>query len=624
MIIGYLPISQIMNMANQAHFSTATPVLKPILQTGSVDTEGDQVVRADQFRANTGLTGAGVTVGILSDSINEVNGGIAASQATGDLPPNVNVLEDDPNPAGATDEGRAMAEIVNDIAPGAGLAFHTGAASPQDFAQGILDLADTAGAKVIADDLLYADEPMFNDGIIAQAANTVNSQGVFYASAAGNNANDAWTAGWNPTTATVGGSSGTFENFSSIPGARDVLQRFSMPAFTEMQLSFQWDSAFLEGGSPLSQYQVPQEMDVLITDGTTTNVLATFNTNTKNTDEALQFVDFINPNPITTGFAMAFRLQNPGTDPAPTTLRWVNVFVNEGGVDIMAQGQGSATSFGQKVAIGVAAIGAVPWFQPNTSEPFTALGGPVQINFDSNGFRLASPEIRDTIPAVAGPDGVSTTFFGSPNPATGQAFAFFGTSAAAPHIAGEAALYFQQVPSAIPDDILLHMEDTAVPVNDQPGFNNISGFGLTIMSNMTATNAGPEGDRFEFNETSDTASQMGVLGIGRNLIEALSIQDHTNGLPDYDWYQWTTGAAGLVTAQVHIGSTAGPLEMHLFTIDANGTLIQLGEDQTPIGGLLDVSANVAANQPLLVEVKGLETAPGVWGQGHYSLDVTLQ
>ena len=39
-------------------------------------------------------------------------------------------------------EGRAMAEIIHDIAPGADLAFHTAFTGQAEFAQGIIDLAD--------------------------------------------------------------------------------------------------------------------------------------------------------------------------------------------------------------------------------------------------------------------------------------------------------------------------------------------------------------------------------------------------------------------------------------------------------------------------------------------------
>src|SRR5208337_4265332 len=167
------------------------------------------------------LTGSGVTVGVLSDSFNcyaqyaAPNSGVPVSGAegyayngfkadfasditSGALPSIVNVLEEAdcsnylfPDSAGQptglpfSDEGRAMLQIVHAVAPGASLAFHTGDNSEADFANGIQALAN-AGAKVIADDLGYYDEPFFQDGLIAQAIDTVESHGAAYFSAAGN------------------------------------------------------------------------------------------------------------------------------------------------------------------------------------------------------------------------------------------------------------------------------------------------------------------------------------------------------------------------------------------------------------------------------------------------------
>ena len=81
---------------------------------GAVLSQGDAVHHGPQARA-LGATGAGVKVGVISDSINQVGTKVAGSQASGDLPSSVTVLADDP---GSSDEGRAMAEIIYDGAPG--------------------------------------------------------------------------------------------------------------------------------------------------------------------------------------------------------------------------------------------------------------------------------------------------------------------------------------------------------------------------------------------------------------------------------------------------------------------------------------------------------------------------
>jgi hypothetical protein len=83
-----------------------------------------------------------------------------------------------------------MMQIVHDIAPGSDLAFYTAFNSEQDFANGILALA-AAGCKVIVDDVAYFDEPFFQNGIVAQAIEAVEAQGVVYVTAAGNNASNA-------------------------------------------------------------------------------------------------------------------------------------------------------------------------------------------------------------------------------------------------------------------------------------------------------------------------------------------------------------------------------------------------------------------------------------------------
>ena len=90
------------------------------------------------------------------------------------------------------DEGRAMAQIVHDLAPGASLAFATAFNGELSFAENIEKLASPvseggAGAKVVADDVSYFDEPFFQDGPVAVAVENAVAGGAAYFSAAGNN-----------------------------------------------------------------------------------------------------------------------------------------------------------------------------------------------------------------------------------------------------------------------------------------------------------------------------------------------------------------------------------------------------------------------------------------------------
>ena len=137
-----------------------------VTNVGIVTSQGDKVMRADVARGLYGVDGTGVLVGVLSDSYN-CQFGAAGDMATGDLPPTVMVVQESPCSSGAnTDEGRAMLQIVHDVAPGASLAFATALNGQAAFANNILALRN-AGAKVIVDDVGYFAEPMFQDGVIA-------------------------------------------------------------------------------------------------------------------------------------------------------------------------------------------------------------------------------------------------------------------------------------------------------------------------------------------------------------------------------------------------------------------------------------------------------------------------
>ena len=70
-----------------------------------------------------------------------------------------------------------MAELIHDLAPGADLVFHTAWRSQSDFASGITELRN-CGADVIVDDVGYMNEPLFQDGFIAQAAQDAFDAGV--------------------------------------------------------------------------------------------------------------------------------------------------------------------------------------------------------------------------------------------------------------------------------------------------------------------------------------------------------------------------------------------------------------------------------------------------------------
>ena len=165
------------------------PMVNAACPTGDFVSEGDTQLNAATGRTHYSVNGSGITVGVLSDSYNSL--GTAATDVTnGELPGATNPCGFT-NPvtvqaeSGTSDEGRAMTQIVHDLAPGADLRFATALNGEQAFANQIRTLA-TAGAKVIVDDVTYFAEPMYQDGVVGKAVEDVAAQGVTYFSSAAN------------------------------------------------------------------------------------------------------------------------------------------------------------------------------------------------------------------------------------------------------------------------------------------------------------------------------------------------------------------------------------------------------------------------------------------------------
>ena len=174
-----------------ARVATVTPraVCAPTIS------EADTLMNVAAARAAHAVDGSGETVGILSDSFDTASGAptnAATDVATGDLPGVGNacgrttpvLVQSDF--AGGADEGRAMAQLVHDLAPGARLAFATAFNGDLDFANQITALRTVNHADVLVDDVSYFNEPFFQNGPIANAANAASQAGVANFSAAGN------------------------------------------------------------------------------------------------------------------------------------------------------------------------------------------------------------------------------------------------------------------------------------------------------------------------------------------------------------------------------------------------------------------------------------------------------
>jgi len=200
-ITGMVPLDKLEAIALDPIVLTMRPILLPqrsrpsstpalgagptdgaTTNVGSVNSQAVAGQNVTAARNAFNVNGAGVKVGVLSDSVSKFRGGLADSQASGDLGP-VQVIQDAPQ---GSDEGRAMLELVKDIAPGARLAFATAFVGGQTGFTQSIDKLRTAGSDVIVDDISYFAEPFFQPGVIDSAIKRAVDANIPYVSSVGN------------------------------------------------------------------------------------------------------------------------------------------------------------------------------------------------------------------------------------------------------------------------------------------------------------------------------------------------------------------------------------------------------------------------------------------------------
>ena len=407
------------------------------------------------------------------------------------------------------DEGRAMLQIIHDLAPGANLMFHGAGNTPETLADAINSLrAQTHPAcDVIVDDFGFPEEPFFSDGPAALAAHNatanplVAGQPVVYVSSAGNEGDSAYDADFAPVDnadareGRAGGNLrleqvpvpltlGGFHNFNPKPGKTSLAQQVKV--YGDAEVSFQWDDPFIPG-------EVTADYNLLVFDADG-NYLANLSgtDNNPSLGNALEIVDLPLGDNESVTYQFAISRANSGTGLA----QHLHYVINGGGAVVAFRGYNHATTFGHNAAADVIGVAAYGYDHLSEPETFSSLG-PATIYFDADGNRLATPEVRQQ-PAVAAVDGVDTTFFppgpltlpdGTPGTDTdGDGLPnFFGTSAAAPHVAAVAALLLQAAGgpgSLTPAQVLTLLQSTALPHDLDP---NAVSAALTAGDGSTTT-----------------------------------------------------------------------------------------------------------------------------------------
>lgn len=489
-ITAQIPINQLIYLNSLPSLLSAAPVYPVTTNTGLLATsQGDTSMLSNISRdiftvslaenSRRSIIGEGVKIGIISNSFNtktnpdnqanddvlkfELPGIGIQSDGTEVLNPhnntNVHVIKEFAY-GEASDEGRAMMQIIHDVAPGADLAFRTGVLGAIDMAAGINDLAD-ADCHVIVDDITYISEPFFEDGIVAQAVNTAVSNDIAYFTSAGNFGEKSYTSAFNPASTNVNGIYGIPHNFA-IEGDEDVYQsatalvseNSNSPLYFTIVL--QW-----EDDDPSSTfYSTNTDLDIYISSGN--GGLIGYNSVNLG-EKAIEVLPFV----VTETTDINLIIAKTSDNDVNVNFKYI---VFKGQFSINEYTSGNSTIIGHANSEGAMTVGAIRY------DKTPAYNGTLEImSYSSRGGHPVNGVDRNK-PDFTAPNGVNTTVdlgngdwdhLSDSEADTDLLPNFFGTSAAAPHAAAVSALMLDASSSYYdvamnPEEIRLALSSSAI------------------------------------------------------------------------------------------------------------------------------------------------------------------
>jgi subtilisin family serine protease len=491
-----VPPRRLPDLAAVAGVRSVWQLRAPVVRTpegqcegGATISEGLGQLQVDDARAAFELRGKGQTVGVLSDSY-DVDGGAATGALddvlSGDLPGRAGTCSDQQlpvdvlaeGPAEGGDEGRAMLQIVHDLAPHADLAFATAFESEESFAENIERLARPtaeggAGAGVIVDDVAWFEEPFFQDGPIAVAIENVAADGVSYFSAAGNDnlfdGSDEIASWEAPAFRDSGGCPETIEKLAGFKGTHcmdfdpgagsDRTFAIAVEAGELLTVDLQWAEPWFGVGTDLDAFLLSEAGKLLA---------GSFeeNANASGTQRPVEILQWENSSPVEKTVRLSI---NRFSGAAAPRLKFI-LLQNGGGVTATEYEQSSGGDvvgpaiYGHAGAADAIAVAAVPFNNSAKIERYSSRGpvthyfGPV--DGTTPAAALGSPEVLAK-PDLAATDCGATTFFAS---LSAGVWRFCGTSAAAPHAAAVTALVRQAKPILPEQQVRAALADSAATV----------------------------------------------------------------------------------------------------------------------------------------------------------------
>lgn len=418
LIQASVPVEQIEPLSEDPAVEYVREPETPSLATIS---EGVADIGAPAWHS-AGGDGGGVKIAVIDLGFQGYPGLVTA----GELPAGVTAVSfrtDGDITGGGESHGSACAEIVHDVAPGAQLYL-------VNFSTDV-ELANAIDYVVAQDvDVVSASWSFFGDfrgdgqGPIDDMVKGAHDAGIFWASVAGNAAQDHWSGGFTDV------DSDTWNEFATGDDGNDI----NASAGTTINAYLTWNKW------PVTD----EDYDMYLYYEGSANAVAAGDGWQAGTQAPSENIHYTVPPGKSGRYWVAIRNYSASGD---ATFKLYTY-------PLHLQYQTPAGSLAGQPADSddVMTIGAVP------------VGSSVLESFSSRGPTVDGR----TKPDIVGPDRVTTSTYGYTN--------FWGTSAAAPHLAGAGALVAQAFPSYTPDQIQAYLEGLATDLGT-PGKDNLFGSG---------------------------------------------------------------------------------------------------------------------------------------------------